>query len=120
MKFLSDENIARSVIRDLRNAGFDVKDIKEEKLYGLSDRKIVDLALDEERIIITHDRNFGNLIYDDNIKHKGVLFIRYKNQKPANVSNFLLSVLESEISKKFQGALVIISETQINIIRREK
>lgn len=44
MKFLTDENIAISVVKFLRNKGFDVKDIKEESLYGLSDKFIFELA----------------------------------------------------------------------------
>ncbi len=45
MKFLTDENVATSVVSDLRNAGFDLKDIKEEKLQGTNDKKIIELAI---------------------------------------------------------------------------
>jgi len=119
MKFLTDENIATSVLKNLRNEGYDTKDIKEEKLYGLGDRKIIDIALEENRIIITHDKNFGNIINDSNIIHKGVIFIRCKNQRPENISNFLLNAINSEISNKFKNSLVFISEEQINIHKKE-
>ena len=119
MKFLTDENIASSVLKSLRNENFDVKDIKEEGLYGISDRKIIDIAFKEERIIITHDKSFGNIINDHNIKHKGVIFIRCKNQSPNNVSNILVEALKSEIKDKLKDSLVIISEEQINIIKRD-
>ena len=39
MRFLSDENIAHSVVRDLREAGFDVRDVKEEKQKKRSKRR---------------------------------------------------------------------------------
>jgi len=92
MKFLTDENIASSVIKSLRNENFDVKDIKEERLYGIS---------------------------DPNIKHKGVIFLRCKNQSPNNVSNILVQALKSEIKDKLKDSLVIISEEQINIIKQD-
>ena len=40
-RFLTDENIAKSLVRKLRDEGHDVKDIKEEKLFGTSDKEIV-------------------------------------------------------------------------------
>ncbi len=115
MKFLTDENIARSLVKNLRKEGHDVKDIKEEKLYGMSDRKIIDIAFKEDRIIITHDRNFGHVTKDSNIKHKGVIFVRCKNQSPENTSIILLNVLRSKVSEKFKDSLTVISEDQVNI-----
>ncbi len=44
MKFLTDENIATSVVRGLRKKGFDIKDVKEEKLYGSSDKELLQIA----------------------------------------------------------------------------
>jgi len=118
MKFLTDENIAVSVMRDIRNEGFDVKDIKEERLHSSSDRKIMQIAFEEDRIIITHDKNFSNVIYNENARHKGIIFIRCKNQSPQNVSNILIGALKSGVKDKFAGSLAIISEEQIQIIKR--
>ncbi len=39
MKFFTDENVATSVVSALRRYGHEVKDIKEEKLQGTSDKK---------------------------------------------------------------------------------
>ncbi len=58
MKFLTDENIAISVVKHLRNKGHDVKDVKEESLYGSPDKDIFELAKKENRIILTHDKDF--------------------------------------------------------------
>ena len=38
MKFLTDENIAKTVVNTLRKAGYDVKDIKESRLFGSPDK----------------------------------------------------------------------------------
>jgi hypothetical protein len=37
IKFLTDENIATSLVKAIRKKGCDVKDIKEEKLFGIED-----------------------------------------------------------------------------------
>lgn len=41
IRFLTDENISSSLVKSLRKNGFDVKDIKEEKLYGISDKEVL-------------------------------------------------------------------------------
>ncbi|MBI2452495.1 DUF5615 family PIN-like protein [Candidatus Pacearchaeota archaeon] len=119
MKFITDENIAASVAHKIRKQGFDVKDIKEEKLYGISDKKIIDVAVKENRIIITRDKNFWNIINDANVLHKGIIFVRCRKQNPEIVSNKLLNILNSELSKKFENSLVVISESQVNMINKD-
>lgn len=41
MKFLIDENIPKSVCQKLKNSGYDILDIKEEKRFGISDKEIL-------------------------------------------------------------------------------
>ena len=91
MKFLTDENIAVNVLQSLRTAGHDVKDIKEEKLYGVSDHIILELANKENRILVTHDKDFACFTQ----KHKGIILLRFQNQSPSIVSKTLLQLLRS-------------------------
>jgi predicted nuclease of predicted toxin-antitoxin system len=56
MKFLADENIPTLAVALLRKQGHDVKDIKAEKLHGLPDAKVLALAVRENRILITLDK----------------------------------------------------------------
>ena len=62
IKFLTDENISRSLVSALRKKDCDVKDIKEEKLFGISDIEVINKAKEDERVILTQDKNFGNLL----------------------------------------------------------
>ncbi len=109
MKFLTDENVALSVIRALRQASFDVRDIKEEGFYGLSDQKICQFALDEDRVIITHDKDFKAFS-----THKGIVLLRFRDQKPEKVARVLLQVLEL-IKDKIKGNVIIVSDDKIVI-----
>ena len=52
MNFLADENIPSSLIKALRDDGHKVKDLKEERLIGISDKEVAELARKE---------NFGYL-----------------------------------------------------------
>ncbi len=62
MQFLANENIPSKSISILRNAGYDVIAIGEES-PGISDRDILNRAQIEHRIILTFDRDYGELIY---------------------------------------------------------
>ena len=119
VEFITDENIAKSVVKGLRKEGFNVKDIKEEKLYGMSDKTIIEMAIKENRVIITHDKNFGNVLNNPNVDHRGIIFIRFKVQNPENVGSVLSKALKSEFLNKFENSLIVISENQINIINNK-
>ncbi|MBI4450389.1 DUF5615 family PIN-like protein [Candidatus Woesearchaeota archaeon] len=117
MRFLTDENIATSVFRSLRQAGHDVKDVKESRLQGASDNELLRLARDEDRIIVTHDKDFGQVLQASKIQHCGILFLRLYNQQPQNVQRVLLTVLASPVSNKMQKNVVIVSEAKVTVHR---
>ena len=115
MKFLADENIANSVVQKLRNPGFDIKDVKENNLRGAADRTLIRIADKEERIIITHDKNFGGVLTQPNIKHKGVLIVRCQHY--FNVTEILLKFLNSKLKEKCKNSVVILSKEQTTIYK---
>ena len=116
LKFLTDENISPSLVKILRNKKYDVKDIKEEKLFGINDTEILKLAYKENRVVITHDKDFANLLSYSQIKHKGVILLRFSNQSPKNVVNSFTSILEQIKESKIKDSLMILSEDYVRII----
>jgi len=119
MKFLTDENIATSVVRDLRKKGFDVKDVKESNLQGATDKELLHIANQEQRIIITHDKDFAQVI-GSNITHKGIILMRLRTQHATRVSQVLLHALDMPLAEKFNDKLVVVSETTITIHSKHK
>ncbi len=115
LKFLTDENIATFVVKELRARGYDVKDIKEAKFFGISDKEVLGMAKKEGRIVITHDKDFANMIINPNQKHSGVIIIRFYDQSPENVAKKLLLRL-AEIKNKAKGSVVIVSDEYIKIL----
>ena len=100
VKFLCDENISSSLAKSLRKKGYDVKDIKEEKLFGTPDSEIIKIAFKENRIILSHDKDFANLVSYKKSKHKGVILIRFRNQSPdfvvARFGDFLVTLIRRD------------------------
>lgn len=62
MNFVADESCVRPVIQALREAGHDVVAIAEIA-RGATDDQVLERALKENRVLITEDRDFGELVY---------------------------------------------------------
>jgi predicted nuclease of predicted toxin-antitoxin system len=72
----TDENIDPEFLNYLRTQGFDVFDVKENRLSGSMDDVLLALAFEQNRIIITLDSDFGTLIYRDNHLFLGIIYLR--------------------------------------------
>ncbi len=62
MRVLANENVSRSVIQELRARGHDVVAVKEV-LRAAADTAILARAQAEHRIVLTHDKGFGELAF---------------------------------------------------------
>ena len=117
MKILTDENVASFVVRELRKIGIDVKDVKEQKLFGASDQEILRHAHTEKRILVTHDKDFIHLTSSKKGDHKGVILLRLLDQCPSNVAEVLLRFLASDMDKNLSNSVVVVSEFKITVHR---
>jgi len=72
MDFVADESCAGPVIQALREAGHDVVAIAEVA-KGASDDQVLECALKEKRVLITEDRDFGELVYARGRSSAGVI-----------------------------------------------
>jgi predicted nuclease of predicted toxin-antitoxin system len=61
MRFLADENVSRLVVQRLRNSGFDLTSIAETST-GVADDDVLATAANEDRIVITEDHDFGEMV----------------------------------------------------------
>ena len=75
MRWLVDECVAAPLVAFLRTAGHDVVYIAEAAA-GLSDADVVALALQEERLLLTEDKDFGDLVFRRERIVPGVVLLR--------------------------------------------
>lgn len=120
MRFLLDANISHETASFLRQFNFDVKSLIEENLSHLVDAEVVNLAKKEKRIIITFDLDFAEIFYFLEQKHFGVIVLRLKDQRVESVNQILENFIKyrklSKRLKKFNKALLILSETGVRIL----
>jgi len=75
MKFMVDECTGPGVASWLRNQDHDVFSVFDEA-RGMDDEGIITKALEDDRILITNDKGFGEKVYRDGRLHKGVILLR--------------------------------------------
>lgn len=75
LRFLVDVNAGLAVVKSLRQSGHDVTFVGDLD-WRMKDLDILSLAKTEQRIILTMDPDFGELIYLSQQPHAGVLFLR--------------------------------------------
>jgi predicted nuclease of predicted toxin-antitoxin system len=61
VKIKVDENIGRSGVDLLRQAGHDVTTVREQGLTGAADEDVFSTCVTEQRTLITLDRDFGHV-----------------------------------------------------------
>lgn len=87
MLFLADENCDFAVVRALRSAGHDVTSVAELS-PRVADDFVLNLARREKRLLLTEDKDFGNLVYADSRATAGVILIRYSSRAARGVPRF--------------------------------
>jgi predicted nuclease of predicted toxin-antitoxin system len=79
---------------------------------GDSDEVLLQRAIAEERILITNDRDFGELIYHNGCDHRGVIFLRLNDERAANKIHAIQNLL-AQHAGQLAGSFVVVTETQI-------
>jgi predicted nuclease of predicted toxin-antitoxin system len=115
MKFLADEGVDKPIVDLLRQSGFDVHYILETN-RGAEDEQVLSIANREERILLTQDKDFGELIYRLKKVHPGIILIRLGTTPASQKGTFVNNVLKKHSSKLLNAFTVI----QANAVRIRK
>jgi len=94
--FLADENLHPNVVASLRSQGFDILYVREG-FIGSSDTTLIQLAHRQNRVIITHDKDFGALAIARREPMVGILFLRPGHIDPQFTQNTLEVVFQSNL-----------------------
>ena len=107
MKFLANENFCMASVRLLRSKGLEVFSINEDA-QSSSDKMVIERAVEHDLTILTHDRDYGELIFKDGYRPTaGVIYFRLKNYLP-EVPALLLQDLLSNPEFEFKGFFTVI------------
>ncbi len=106
MKFLANENFPKPSIDMLRNNGCDVLSISEIK-PGSSDEVVMQMATSDNRTILTHDSDYGTLVYKYGYRPSGgVVYLRLGSFEPSDPGIILLDLIQSKT--QFESSFTVV------------
>lgn len=111
MKFLADENIEREIVASIRDMGFQVTYISEE-VTSLTDNEVLKIANRKKLIILTNDKDFGELTFQQKLTSNGIILLRLDSEKVEIKINKLKLLLE-RFKDKLSGHFVVITENKV-------
>lgn len=113
LRFLADESCDFAVVRVLRAEGFKVLSIAED-LAGADDEQVIALALQESRILLTEDKDFGQLVFASGSKSLGVVLIRFPAGARPSLGARILELIH-ECGGRLAGSFVVLQPERIRI-----
>ena len=112
MRLLADENIPLQTVRALRSAGHDVYSATEAD-PGAPDQELLERAIREDRLVVTFDRDFGEVVVRGRQKPEaGVLLLRITPSSADDVTRLLVGLLE-RTDLTWHGNLSVVDETHV-------
>ncbi len=115
MKFLADIGISPGAVIFLRDQGYDAVHLIEQQLHRLSDPEIITKAKLEERIVLTHDLDFGDLMAASGDSLPSIVIFRLPDMCPQNVNKHL-QIMVGQYQKLLEaGAILSVTQSRIRV-----
>jgi predicted nuclease of predicted toxin-antitoxin system len=118
MRFLADESCDFAVVRALRRVGHDVKAVTESKPRAPDD-EVLTLAVREKRVLLTEDKDFGQLVYADQRATAGVVFLRFPAATRKQIAHDVLQLVRRS-GQRLAGRFVVLQPGRVRLGRRAK
>ncbi len=115
LRFLTDEDVPRSTARILSDAGFDTVDVRDVGLRGKSDALVYAYAQREERLLITCDLGFSNILKFPPAESIGLLVVRIPDSEPIDRFNQEVLRVVTEIGGRLLQHLAIVEIGKVRL-----
>ncbi len=117
MRFLADVGVSLTTVKALRQEGHDAVHLREQGLQRLPDEEILGKARQENRIILTFDLDFADLLALGMAQSPSVMIFRLSNETPASVIPRMLSVIQERRKELEEGAIIMIEDSRYRLRR---
>jgi predicted nuclease of predicted toxin-antitoxin system len=111
LKFVADENLDRQIVERLREDGHEVWYVAE-MAPGVSDQEVLNLANDEQAVLLTADKDFGELVYRQRLANPGVILVRLAGLSSVVKANLVAGAIKAHL-EGMAGDFVVISHQAI-------
>jgi predicted nuclease of predicted toxin-antitoxin system len=112
MRFLADMGVSTKVVQWLRQNGYDAKHLRDESLHRIPNGEIFTKAISENRVVMTFDLDFGEIIALSKGQKVSVILFRLHNTRTSFLINRLAAVLSDASDALEEGAVVVVEESR--------
>jgi len=114
VRILANENLSGETVEALRAHGHDVAWVPEEA-PSASDREILARAQAEDRVVVTFDKDFGELAVRAGLAASaGVILLRIRQLSAAFVTRLVVAALESR--SDWSGHFWVVEESRVRTV----
>ena len=113
MILIADECVDFGIVKILRQKGFNVVSILEE-FQGITDKEVIEIAVKHKALLLTEDKDFGELTYRLNFSHFGIFLIRLIDMDRSERINLVVNTLETHFDK-FENKFTVLNNNGIRI-----
>lgn len=110
---IADENLHVLFIRTLVSRGHKVVTVSSQR-RGAPDEQVIEMAQDADAILITEDKDFGELVFAHQMTNVTVVFLRYRLVELPVIAQVLVRVIE-DLQLKDGCFFVVVTSTRIRI-----
>lgn len=113
MILVADENIDQPIVEKLRYHGYTVEYVAE-LAPGITDNEVLELCSSPDTLLITADKDFGELVYRDGRLHSGVLLLRFAGL-PVQVKAERVAWAVREHGAEMVGGFAVLAPSTLRI-----
>ncbi|NQT53254.1 DUF5615 family PIN-like protein [bacterium] len=113
MRFLADESCDFAVVRALRARGHDVVAICEVAPRA-DDSHVIRLAVGERRVLLTEDKDFGQLVFAHGERTQGVILLRFPAAARELVARDVTHLVD-EVGDRLHSSFVVVQPGKLRI-----
>jgi predicted nuclease of predicted toxin-antitoxin system len=113
LRLLCDEGVERQIVESLRSAGHVVSYIAESD-PGLTDEAVLALANESGALLVTNDKDFGELVFRRGLISQGVMLLRLAGMAPVEKGRLVAAVV-AEHEVELQSAFCVVTSTAVRI-----
>ena len=118
MNLVADENVDRGIIERLRRDGHIVDWIAEVS-PSVSDEDVLRRAAESVAVLVTEDKDFGELVYRRGLSHAGVLLVRLEGLDSAAKAEVVSRAVQ-ENAADLLGAFAVVTPDLVRLRRPRK
>ncbi len=116
MRFIVDECTGPKVAQWLRDQGHEVFSVYEEA-RGIDDDKIIKKAFDDNFILITNDKDFGEKVFRERRPHRGVIFLRLEDERSIIKIDTIRRLFQS-YGDQLSDQFIVVTETRVRFAHK--